>query len=1703
MKNLNAYITMVGLFLCSYCLLANENNSNEITGPEHGEATCASISALKIYDQGTDAPVAGISELTDGVTIDLAQLPANYYIVAELSSDIGSVELIVDAVGQSCENVVPYTYPNGAQDLSGGWNAGAGCYTLITRLYLNSGCSGTLCEEQTIDFCIEDVCANLTVDAGSDVTICDTESITLSANVSGTSECDCCVRTVSNTNHCSNSNNYVLWLDGVHYTGNNDLVWEECGDGTARLTGSATYSGTTYDIDIIYSGYADTPPQGSPKNNNCGSTDATGWFYYSTMTGTLTSGSTVYNLSRRGPAFQVGNGANITTTGYGGSGWFDAVDGGTNLIGDINIMLSETCNSDCTPGTIDGMDYLGSYGDSHYYYKSSGDMSYLNAKSYVESRGGHLPKIEDSSENSWLASQISSSIWLSYSDDASEGNWIWYDGSSGSYTNWSSGEPTNNAGEDFTRMKTDGMWTDREETNLYGVILEIECSSVPISNEVTYLWTPGNYTTPSITVSPASNTSYTVEVTSCDGCTATDNVTVTVGGGLVCPADVTIDCEQSSHPSNTGMPSLTCDPNAIFTYEDSDSGTCPIVKTRTWTASVTRIVSNPCVPEHLASWNFANANAKCSNGIEPLDGSGLAASFTNTSFCNNLTISNVTNNDGSSCVKGVFGSAESAICVSATSESYFVDNDDDAITFTVDFGINDEGTISALSFYEKVQPNNENFGHVDYAQKFGFRVLKDGIEIYQNDNNNTSLNTWTQHSFDFSGNTDFEYTGPVTFTFEILGYDPTNNGHNKRVWEFDELIVEGCCGMEIVNEVQEFTCTQTITINDNQNPTLTNVPADITVECASQVPAVPTDVVADDNCSFTTDFQETITGNQACNDYTVTRVWTVTDNCSNQVSGTQVITVQNNGPTITCPPDMSISDINSFVPGDPTVVTICGLNATVSGSGPVLVSGNACNGATYEYTYTATDDCGDTASCVQTITTPASSLSCVASGTDTSCGLSNGSASVTASNGSGSYSYNWSNGAITQSVSGLSSGTYTVTVTDNSGGCTSSCSVIISSSSTLSCVASGTDTSCGLLNGSASVAVSNGSGSYTYNWSNGANTQSISGLSSGTYTVTVTDNSGGCTSSCSVVIASSNALSCSVNGTDTSCGLSDGTASVTVSNGSGSYTYSWSNGGNSQSISGLSSGSYSVTVTDTNSGCATSCSVIIASSNTLSCNLNGTDTSCGLDNGSASVSVNNGSGNYTYSWSNGANTQTISGLSSGTYSVTVIDSNSGCTATCSVTIASSNVLTCSVSGTDSTCGNPNGTATAFGSDGSGNYSYAWNNGATSQTLSGLSSGTFSVTVTDNNSGCTAFCDVTINCLECLEPVMATQCIPPTSGYDYDVNIMGFQLWHHVIGMAADNITGKIRITGDGTLIVPNPNLILNSSNAIVYIDGPELIVNNGNLQLPAAGAKFIMKNGVLRTYGNVQQSPGTFVCITDSEMEIGDEEVNGQFQTTGNNSTSANFQNDGGYRYLKDVCFNVTHNFDLSSSGTGTGVSGVDVLINVCAEIGDRGLNNATPTDFGVADGDDSGDFHSSNRTYIFYSDIALANGNFQNNAGHMTICDSDIKVNKTGNFQNNNGPSTLDGQNICIAAEDEISNEDVWTATISSWYSDKQNSLIGISGPPESLEADILAECFAECCIPPVMIDCFIAGVDGTCGDPNGSATVTVSGGSGDYSYC
>ena len=362
---------------------------------------------------------------------------------------------------------------------------------------------------------------------------------------------------------------------------------------------------------------------------------------------------------------------------------------------------------------------------------------------------------------------------------------------------------------------------------------------------------------------------------------------------------------------------------------------------------------------------------------------------------------------------------------------------------------------------------------------------------------------------------------------------------------------------------------------------------------------------------------------------------------------------------------------------------------------------------------------------------------------DINCfGINNGGIYITITDGVFGlppYSILWSNGAITEDITGLNGGIYTVMVTETSTGCVTSAIATVSAPTTALAVTftDSSDITCnGVSDGSATISASGGTSPFTYVWSpSGGNGTVANNLSANSYTATIID-ANGCTASNNVSISEPAPISIATDTIGETCAGGDGKAWVVAAGGISPYTFLWSDG-NAQvtdTAFNLISGVYFITVTD-NNGCSNIATATITQNGNppiitldslvnISCN-NGND-------GGIYVTINGGLGPYTYSWLPGSQiTEDLTGLSAGTYTLTVADNN-GCVASGNFSITEPSVLSLTLNSTNITCsGYSDGTASASGNNGTSPYTYNWSTGSTSSSISGLTAGSYSVTVFDN------------------------------------------------------------------------------------------------------------------------------------------------------------------------------------------------------------------------------------------------------------------------------------------------------------------------------------------------------------------------------------
>ncbi|MHA7058751.1 collagen-binding domain-containing protein [Aquimarina sp. M1] len=345
--------------------------------------------------------------------------------------------------------------------------------TTYTVTATNGSCEAT----DAITIVINDP---IIVDAGEDQGICLGEEVTLSAQASGIENCsDCTEYEVAGTDYCAGNHDFVIWMTNADRTdkrwyANVDLIWKENGDGTASLTGTVldyTVTNDTYELDITYAGRTTVAPTNSPKEHECNNEDETGWVYYPEMIGTITKtdGSEVIMITRRGEAFQVGNGANVFETEEGkngASGWIDIVDG-YFAYGDININFGDCITT------------------------GQGEATYL-----------------------WSTGETTQSITVSPEQDTTY---------TVAVTNC-----TDCVGEDEVTVMVNSVSADAGEDQ---TIATGETATLIATGAEMYLWSTGD-STATIQVSPTETTTYTVTASS-NGCSTIDEVTVFVEGCTV------------------------------------------------------------------------------------------------------------------------------------------------------------------------------------------------------------------------------------------------------------------------------------------------------------------------------------------------------------------------------------------------------------------------------------------------------------------------------------------------------------------------------------------------------------------------------------------------------------------------------------------------------------------------------------------------------------------------------------------------------------------------------------------------------------------------------------------------------------------------------------------------------------------------------------------------------------------------------------------------------------------------------------------------------------------------------------------------------------------------------------------------------------------------------------------------------------------
>ena len=452
---------------------------------------------------------------------------------------------------------------------------------------------------------------------------------------------------------------------------------------------------------------------------------------------------------------------------------------------------------------------------------------------------------------------------------------------------------------------------------------------------------------------------------------------------------------------------------------------------------------------------------------------------------------------------------------------------------------------------------------------------------------------------------------------------------------------------------------------------------------------------------------------------------------------------------------------------------------------------------------------------------------------------STGSASLIPYGGTPPYSYNWYFGSTDSLITGLPVGNYEVEIFDSNGCITFNNATIIQPDSI---IISGSTISSSGNNGSIDITVTNGIAPFAYLWSNSETTEDVSGLIAGTFYVTVTDNNG-CSNTATFIVNDSiicNGFDVSLSSTNISCnGSADGEIIATVSGGTQPYNYSWSTGGTSAIITNLNEGVYFITVIDSNN-CTFNSFVSIIEPEELTTSITTTNPTCFESNdGTANLTITGGTTPYDIVWYKDlfgpsyiyANTEDLTGMIPALYGVIVTDAN-GCSTPMSlilgvtyIQIEEAQQIFVSGNVSPENLGN-DGAIDITVINGTSPFTYVWSNGATTEDITGLTNGFYSVSVTDNN-GCTAQNSFLLNDPTCVmySDISSISDVSCYSGNNGEVTMQSYDgvspyTYNWSNGQTTETITGLQE--GSYDLTVTDANSCVFVTN--VYIQQPDSMV---------------------------------------------------------------------------------------------------------------------------------------------------------------------------------------------------------------------------------------------------------------------------------------
>ena len=649
-------------------------------------------------------------------------------------------------------------------------------------------------------------------------------------------------------------------------------------------------------------------------------------------------------------------------------------------------------------------------------------------------------------------------------------------------------------------------------------------------------------------------------------------------------------------------------------------------------------------------------------------------------------------------------------------------------------------------------------------------------------------------------------------------------------------------------------------------------------------------------------------GNTSAATVNAVGVYTVTvTNPANGCTNTATVNVTNSGalPNVTAGAPLALNCITTSGNISASSTTA---GVTYSWSGAGITAGGTTSTATVNtagtYTVTVTDPSNGCTNSATVNVTNSGTLPNVTAGAPLVLNCATASGNISASSTTAGVTYSWvgagiTSGGTTSTATVNAIGTYTVTVTDPSNGCTNTATVSVTNSGTQPNVTGGPPLALNCTTTSGNITANSTTAGATYNWTGpnvtaGGTTSTATVNTAGTYTVTVTDPSTSCTNTATVVVTNTGAVPNVTAGAALAlnCTVISGTISASAT--TAGVTYSWAGGsitagGSTSTATVNAAGTYTVTVTDPNTGCLNSTTVNVTNNNNPPNVTSGVPLILTCTSTSGTISASSTTAGVTYNWAGagitaGGATSAATVNAIGTYTVTVTDPGNGCVSTASVNVSSNNSIPAVTGGAalSLNCTITSGTISASSTTAGVTYSWAGSgiiSGGTTTTPLVNAAGTYTVTVTDPVSLCTNTATVIVtnnNTPPNVTPgaPASISCNNQTGNISATSTTVGVTYHWTGAGIVSGGTTSSPTVSAAGTytITVTDPSngctnsatVLVSASGGPTAVAGPNsVIILGGSATIFAGGGgSYLWSNGATSDSIIVSPTLTTLYCVT-------------------------------------------------------------------------------------------------------------------------------------------------------------------------------------------------------------------------------------------------